>query len=341
MGSLAVVFVCVFGGYKLLRLLTRAVHSACDELERWYHQLDDRSREPLPTVSPIPAGIHTRVQVQRLARDMLAVGGPEALDADRDPVASCLFVGPRNAGQPQVAKAMAVAVGLPMEQFNIGSLRNDQQVTQFLGSSGRFGTLSQSLLRSGPRLCLFLEDVVVAHPGIREVLLEILETGAFRDALGQRFNLHGSLLVMTSTTPSDFMESVCDLSPREIRERLSRRLEWTEICNGAILSKVHTILPFCYPSDEVLRTIISERLTIALRFMGQSRLRFGQEVVEAFANTLHQAGYPLIDIDNLIYEFLARAVEEAFPRRRWRHPWQRGRLIVVEDSPIRIASLAG
>ena len=70
----------------------------------------------------------------------------------------------------------------------------------------------------------------------------------------------------------------------------------------------HVVLPCCYPSHDALRAIVAERLPTALAFMGQSQLRVDPHVVDVWASELEAAGYPLIDIEDLLYDYLARAV---------------------------------
>ena len=84
-----------------------------------------------------------------------------------------------------------------------------------------------------------------------------------------------------------------------------------------IVARAHVILPCCYPSYDTLRAIVAERLPIALNFMGQARLRVDPHVVDALTSELEAAGYPLIDIGHLLYDYLARAVREAPVRRLW------------------------
>ena len=79
-------------------------------------------------------------------------------------------------------------------------------------------------------------------------------------------------------------------------------------------------------------TIVAERLPIALRLLGYARLRVDANVVEALTHEVEAAGYPLLDIDTLLYEHLAQAIREAGPRRPWFTTVRHGRLIVAAES---------
>ena len=110
MGSSAVVYLLVFGIWKLLRGIRSLLRRACDDLERWYHV--DRFSVAPPAPSAAQAGIHTRSHIRRLARDLQITLKTYPYQSDPDPVASCLCVGPPDAGQRDVAAEMAHATGI-------------------------------------------------------------------------------------------------------------------------------------------------------------------------------------------------------------------------------------
>lgn len=99
-----------------------------------------------------------------------------------------------------------------------------------------------------------------------------------------------------------------------------------------MVASAQVILPCCYPPHDALSAIVAERLPTALAFMGQSRLRVDPHVVDVLASELEAAGYPLSDIEHLLYDYLARAVHEAPVRRPWLRAVRSGRLVAVEES---------
>src|SRR4030095_11359600 len=112
MGSSAVVYLLVFGLWKLLRGVRSLLRRACDDVERWYHV--DRFSVAPPQLSPAHTGIHTRLHLRSLARDFQMTLTPQHYHADADLVASCIYVGPPDAGQYDVATEMAAALRLPL-----------------------------------------------------------------------------------------------------------------------------------------------------------------------------------------------------------------------------------
>src|SRR5262245_43262640 len=130
MGSSAVVYLLVFGLWKLLRGVHSLLRGACNGLERWYH-VDRFSVAPLQ-LSAIQAGIHTRLYIHRLTRDLQMTLKPQPYHSDPDPVASCIYVGPPDAGQYDVAIEMAAAGQKPLWSIDVRFARDPESVIKLL-----------------------------------------------------------------------------------------------------------------------------------------------------------------------------------------------------------------
>jgi len=323
MGSLAVVILLVFGISKLLRGIRSLLQSACDDLERWHH-LDDRPYVPIAERSSAQAGIHTRLNIRRLARELQQMTEARASTFDPDPVTVCLFVGPPDAGQTDVARAMASAVGVPLLSVNLHVTSDTESFSRLLRSH------SPSRFPSSERI-VFLENMSEATLDMCELLSDLLRTGTIQDQAGYEVSFHRSIIIVAMTMASDFMEDLYALPERELRDLLSHHPACAEMYAQQIVARAHIVLPFCYPSHDALCAVVVERLPIALRFMGYARLRVDDNVVDALAHEVKAAGYPLIDIDSLLYDHLAHAVREAALQRPWFAAVRSGRLVVVEE----------
>lgn len=325
----------LFFAYKLVRKTARCLQAACHEVEAWYHQMDERVLETIPSVDESRAGVYSQDQVRRFTAEALKLMERTGHNWQPEPITSLLFIGPAQAGQADVARSMASAAGLPLERLAMEEWGKERDAIRLLGiPGGQPGVLAKAFLRSGPALVLLCEEILSAHPRILNALRETLCTGTFVDGSGLRVHLCGKVVVVfTSSIPFSAMNEVSRLPEREIGEMLLRSPEWAEYPRSDLLRRIHMILPFRHPSREVIAGIVAARLSAALRLMRQKRgvrLEFDDKVVEAFTDTVREAGYPLIDIDALIYERLIPVLEEAISERRWTQRWRRGRLQIVE-----------
>ena len=309
MGSLAVVFLLIFCIGKLLRGARYLVHSACHDLERWYH-LDDRPYEPIVAPSFAQAGIHTRLAIRRLVRELQRITDTRAGNIHAEPLALCLCVGPPNAGQREIAREMASAVGAPLLTINLRKVHDAAYVIHRLRAQW------QSSVFSSQR-ALFVEHLQETTPEMWAALSQLVRTGTIHDHTGDTFSLHGSILVVALPMASDEMEELYALSERDLREVLSHHPALADRYSQQIVARAHSALPCCYPSPDALRAIVAERLPTALAFMGRTRLRVDPHIVNALASELEAAGYPLIDVDHLLYDYLARTVRADPVRQPW------------------------
>lgn len=338
MGRLLVLLLLLLG-YALVRSSMKVIRTRCDEFERWYHQMDERVLETIPSVDESRAGIYSQEQVRRFTAEALKLLERTGHNLQPDPITSLLFIGPARAGQADVARSMASSAGLPLERLDMEEWGKERDAIRLLGiPGGQPGVLAKAFLRSGPSLALLCEEILSAHPRILNALRETLCTGTFEDGSGLRMNLRGKVVVVfTSSLPFSAMDEVSRLPERDIREMLLRSPEWAVYPRSDLLRHIHMILPFRPPSQEAIAGIVAARLSAALRLLRQKRgvhLAFDEKVVEAFTDTVREAGYPLIDIDDLIYEQLIPVLEEAIYERGWLRRWRRGRLQIVEV-PVR------
>ncbi len=329
MGSTVVVYLLVFGIWKVFRGMISLLRRACDDVERWYH-IDRFSLAP-PQLSPAHAGIHTRLYIRRLARDFHMTLTPHHYHADADLVASCIYVGPPDAGQYDVATEMASAMRLPLWSIDVRFARDPEHVIEQLRVSRR------SSLPSTARV-IFFEHVEDGTPALHDALRYVLRTGTFPDPTGEPLALHGSLIIVALTLSSDIMEELYALPERDLREAVSA--QYAQATRGIrhLPASAHVVLPFCYPSHEAIQAIVAERLPIALRLLGYARLCVDATVVEALTHEVEAAGYPLLDIDSLLYEHIVEAIRES-RRKPWFARLRHGQLTVAAESQEAITPL--
>jgi hypothetical protein len=252
--------------------------------------------------------------------------------SDPDPIASCVFVGPSDAGQYDVATEVAVALQLPLWSIDVRFARDPGSIIKLLRVSRR------SRFSSTARV-IFVQHVEEATPALHEALRYVLRTGTFADPTAEPLTLHGSTIIFALTLSSDIMEDLYALSERELRNALSDHYDQAATGIHHLLACTHVVLPFCYPSHGAIRAIVAEQLPIALRLLGYTRLRVDSHVVDALTDEVEAAGYPLLDIDSLLYEHLVEAIHKARPRKPRFARLRYGRLIVATEPLEDIAYL--
>src|SRR5216684_1827207 len=91
------------------------------------------------------------------------------------PLASFLFVGPSGVGKTETARVLA----------------------QELYPAGEGGQLTEAVRRR-PACVVLLDEVEKAHPGVLQLLLQVLDEGQLTDGRGRRIDFSGAVVVLTS-----------------------------------------------------------------------------------------------------------------------------------------------
>ena len=187
------------------------------------------------------------------------------------PAGSFLFIGSSGVGKTECARALSDALFRSESAFirlDMSEYSEPHSVSKLIGSppgyvgyGESFGTLAQRVRREPYSLVLF-DEIEKAHPDVRALLLQILDSGVLTDSEGISVPFTDTVVVMTanrgnvgggigfSASPErdrartlargllsdaiadriDEIIEFCDLSPRDIREITVRSLE--KLCAG-------------------------------------------------------------------------------------------------------------
>src|SRR2546428_10555247 len=158
------------------------------------------------------------------------------------PIGCCLFSGPTGVGKTEVAKQLAIALGVEMIRFDMSEYMERHTVSRLIGAPpGYVGFDQGGLLTDGvdqhPHCVLLLDEIEKAHPDLFNILLQVMDHGKLTDHNGKQIDFRNVILIMTtnagasdlakpaigfgkSTRQGDDMEAINRLFAPEFRNRL-------------------------------------------------------------------------------------------------------------------------
>jgi len=181
-------------------------------------------------------------QDQAIAALVTAVKRSRAgLNDPRKPTACFLFAGPTGVGKTEVARQLALGLGVHFERIDMSEYMEKHAVARLIGAPPGYvgfdqGGLLTDAIRKHPYSVLLLDEIEKAHPDVFNVLLQVMDSSTLTDNAGRRADFRNVILIMTTNAgaremsgqPIGFMgqksgrdqKAIKDLFAPEFRNRL-------------------------------------------------------------------------------------------------------------------------
>jgi ATP-dependent Clp protease ATP-binding subunit ClpA len=123
---------------------------------------------------------------------------------DRErPVGCFLLTGPTGTGKTEMARQLALALGISFLRFDMSEYMERHTVSRLVGAPpgyvgfDRGGLLTESVAKN-PHAVLLLDEVEKAHEDVFNLLLQVMDHGILTDTNGKRTDFRHVILLMTS-----------------------------------------------------------------------------------------------------------------------------------------------
>src|SRR5262249_49907265 len=119
------------------------------------------------------------------------------------PIGCYLFSGPTGVGKTEVAKQLAIALGVEIIRFDMSEYMERHTVSRLIGAPPGYVRFDQGgLLTDGvdahPHCGLVLDEGENAHPNLSNVLPQIMDHGKLTDHNGKQVDFRNVILIMTT-----------------------------------------------------------------------------------------------------------------------------------------------
>lgn len=170
-------------------------------------------------IPPRSVSVSDRERLQTLGRDLkLSVfGQDEAIDTvasaiklsraglgqpDR-PVGCFLFAGPTGVGKTEVAKQLALTLGVEFLRFDMSEYMEAHTVSRLIGAPPGYvgfdqGGLLTDAIRRTPYAVLLLDEIEKAHPNLFNILLQVMDHATLTDNNGRKADFRNVIVIMTT-----------------------------------------------------------------------------------------------------------------------------------------------
>jgi ATP-dependent Clp protease ATP-binding subunit ClpA len=125
------------------------------------------------------------------------------LGSPEKPIGSFLFSGPTGVGKTELAKQLAVALGVEFIRFDMSEYMEPHTVSRLIGAPPGYvgfdqGGLLTDAVNKTPYAVVVLDEIEKAHPNLFNILLQVMDHATLTDNNGKRADFHNVVLIMTT-----------------------------------------------------------------------------------------------------------------------------------------------
>ncbi|MBO6520894.1 MAG: ATP-dependent Clp protease ATP-binding subunit ClpA [Rhodospirillales bacterium] len=119
------------------------------------------------------------------------------------PIGAYLFSGPTGVGKTEVARQLAMTMGVELVRFDMSEYMERHSVSRLIGAPPGYvgfdqGGLLTDAVDQNPHVVLLLDEIEKAHPDLFNILLQVMDHGKLTDNNGKTVDFRNVILIMTT-----------------------------------------------------------------------------------------------------------------------------------------------
>jgi len=209
------------------------------------------------------------------------------------PIGSYLFSGPTGVGKTEVARQLAITLGIELTRFDMSEYMERHSVSRLIGAPPGYvgfdqGGLLTDAVDQHPHSVLLLDEIEKAHPDLFNILLQIMDHGKLTDHNGKSVDFRNVILIMTTNAGASEMAKPAFGFKQEKRvgedEEAINRLFTPEFRN-----RLDAVIGFQGLTPEIVAQVV-DKFVIQLEAQLADR-NVSIELTDAARNLLAEQGY--------------------------------------------------
>ncbi len=119
------------------------------------------------------------------------------------PVGSFLFSGPTGVGKTELARQLALSLGIEFIRFDMSEYMESHTVSRLIGAPPGYvgfdqGGLLTDAITKTPYAVLVLDEIEKAHPNLFSILLQVMDHATLTDNNGKKADFRNVIMIMTT-----------------------------------------------------------------------------------------------------------------------------------------------
>jgi ATP-dependent Clp protease ATP-binding subunit ClpA len=194
------------------------------------------------------------------------------------PVASFLFVGPTGVGKTELARQLALSMGVPLHRYDMSEYEEKHTVSRLIGSPPGYvgfeqGGLLTDAIRKNPYSVLLLDEIEKAHPDIFNILLQVMDYATLTDNTGKKADFRNVILIMTSNAGAREIgrQQVGFGNTAKGKEAMDQEVE--RLFSPEFRNRLDAVVPFHHLKEDIVVDIVN-------KFIGEFQEQLREKKIE-------------------------------------------------------------
>ncbi|MEM6926322.1 MAG: ATP-dependent Clp protease ATP-binding subunit ClpA [Myxococcota bacterium] len=125
------------------------------------------------------------------------------IGSPRKPVGSFLFAGPTGVGKTELARQLALHLGVEFHKFDMSEYMEKHSVSRLIGAPPGYvgfeqGGLLTDAVHKSPHCVVVLDEIEKAHPDIFNILLQVMDSASLTDNNGRKTDFRNAIIILTT-----------------------------------------------------------------------------------------------------------------------------------------------
>jgi ATP-dependent Clp protease ATP-binding subunit ClpA len=178
------------------------------------------------------------------------------------PIGCYMFSGPTGVGKTEVARQLALLLGVELLRFDMSEYMERHTVSRLIGAPpGYVGFDQGGLLTDGidqhPHSVLLLDEIEKAHPDLFNILLQIMDHGKLTDHNGKKVDFQNVILIMTTNAGASDLAKAAIGFNRSKREGDDEEAI-TRLFTPEFRNRLDAIIPFANLTPEIIAKVVEK-----------------------------------------------------------------------------------
>ncbi len=196
---------------------------------------------------------------QAIKRSRAGLGNAER------PLGSFLLTGPTGVGKTELAKQLALGLGVSFVRFDMSEYMEKHAVARLIGAPPGYvgfeqGGLLTDAIRKTPHCVLLLDEIEKAHMDMFSILLQVMDHATLTDNNGRKSDFRNVILLMTSNAGAREMSgNAIGFKAGGEEDRAWRgQVAIEKLFSPEFRNRLDAIIPFHSLSQEIMERIVDK-----------------------------------------------------------------------------------